>query len=463
MEEKEIGLRKKINLLDATLFVMGSVLGSGIFMTSGHMISYIGKENLMLMIWFIGGLFTLAGGLCMAHLGIKYPQAGGPYVYLKEAYGEWAGFLFGWVFFWVIECGGIAALSAGFTSHFLNLLKKIDSPLFIINLTRIGEIKLMESQVIAILPIVFLSLVNHYGIKIGIFVQNLSMVIRIGLIAVFLSLGFIVLSQREAISLSGIESNPLPLGFSGVFLAMLAALWTFDGWYAANCAAEEMKNPAKDLPKAIIIGISGITIIYLAMNSFYVFALKAEEMAGVERVGELAAKVVFGEKIWPWVTAGIAITIFGCLSATIIYGPRVYFAMARDGLFFQGLAKIDPRTRVPAKAIWVQALWSSTLCLTGGFQALYEYVVLSLLIFFAAIGGAVFKIERDAKNKTANGWKTNLIKVIASLFILSCVAIYISSVIWKTKETILGAAIIITGWPAFIFWQRKAKNKLKIE
>jgi len=455
------GLVKKINLFDATLFVMGSVLGSGIFMTSGHMIGYIGSESLMLGLWLLGGLFTLSGGLCMAWLGIKFPQAGGPYAYLKESYGQWAGFFFGWIFFWVIEGGGIAALSAGFIEHLMSLNRMEDISIIKIGLGGVGLNEIRLTQILAILPIILLSIINHYGIKLAILIQNISMIIRAGLIVIFLTLGFGLLSKNGMISLANFDSAQGTLKLEGIFLAMLATLWTFDGWYAANCTAEEMKNPGKDLPRAIILGILGITAIYVSVNIFYVLALPAESMANLDRVGELAASFIFGSRIAPWMTVGIAVTIFGCLSATIIYGPRVYFAMARDKIFFQSLGRINKKTRVPSQAIWAQAAWSSVLCLVGKFQGLYEYVVFSLLLFFAAIGGAIFiqarkkgswiKDEKSGSKKITNqSYKL----IIAGFFIVCCLLIYSSSIIWKTKEVFIGIIITLSGWPAYRYWQK---------
>lgn len=467
-EEKvsESGLIKKISLLDAVLFVMGSVLGSGIFMTSGHIVGYIGDEKRMLLIWLCGGLFTLFGGLCMAELGAKYPKAGGPYVYLREAYGKWAGFLFGWIFFWIIESGGIAALSVGFTDHIVSLFKIKNVLIIKTNIFYLFEVEIFLSQVIAIIPIILLSIINNYGIKLAILIQNISMIIRAALIIIFIVAGYYILSKKGLVSINQIDSIPLKVGFQGYFLAMLATLWTYDGWYAANCTAEEMKNPEKDLPKAIILGITGITFIYLMMNTIYVFALKAKDMAGNDRIGELASRVIFGATAGPLMTAAIALTIFGCLSSTIIYGPRVYFAMARDNIFFSRLGKLNEKTRVPSQAIWIQAWLSSILCLLGKFQSLYEYVVFSLIIFFAGLGLAIF-IERK-KNKIVYFKEEKVITfkklglIVAAIFVLSCLIIYLSCLIWKTKEVLLGLAITSSGLPAYFYWQKRNNQRRKI-
>lgn len=459
----ESGLIRQINLMDAVLFVMGSVLGSGIFMTSGHIVGYVGNEKWMILIWLCGGLFTLFGGLCIAELGTKYPRAGGPYIYLKEAYGKWAGFLFGWIFFWIIESGGIAALSVGFTDHLISLFKIKNVLITRINIFSPFEIEIFLSQLIAIIPIILLSIINNYGIKLAILIQNISMLIRAGLVIIFISVGYYILTKKGLVSVSQIDSTPIEVGFEGFFLAMLATLWTYDGWYAANCTAEEMKRPEKDLPKAIILGITGITIIYMMMNSVYIFSLKAGEMAGKDRIGEFAARVIFGEHAGPLMTVAIGLTIFGCLSSTIIYGPRVYFAMARDRIFFSQLGRLNEKTRVPSQAIWVQAFLSAILCLLGKFQSLYEYVVFSLIVFFAGLGLAVF-IERSKEKsrslKEKNGSKLkSLGLLVAGLFVLSCLIIYINCLIWKTKEVLLGLTITISGLPAYIYWQKKNNKR----
>jgi len=461
-EKKQIsesGLVKQIGLLDAVLFVMGSVLGSGIFMTSGHIIEYVGNEKWMFLIWLFGGLFTLCGGLCMSKLGVIYPKAGGPYVYLKEAYGRWAGFLFGWIFFWIIESGGIAALSVGFTDHILNLAGIKNIILAKINFFSLLDIEINLSQIMAILPILILSAINNYGIKLAIFIQNISMFMRIILIIILVGCGYFILGKKGLISLNQIDSIKVGSGFEGYFLAMLATLWTYDGWYAANCTAEEMKRPEKDLPRAIILGIAGITAIYLLVNSVYVFALKAENMAGKDRIGEIVSRIIFGDKAGPLITTGIALVIFGCLCATIIYGPRVYFAMARDGVFFARLGKLNEKTRVPGQAIWIQACLSSVLCLLGKFQSLYEYVVFSLIVFFAGLGLAVFIEKRKLKNNRLDEKIKieSLVLLAASVFVLSCLIIYLSCFFWKTKEVLLGLIITLSGLPAYFYWKKKEK------
>jgi len=461
-EISESGLVKQIGLLDAVLFVMGSVLGSGIFMTSGHIINYVGSEKQMLLIWLFGGLFTLCGGLCMARLGVIYPKAGGPYVYLRKVYGQWAGFLFGWIFFWVIESGGIAALSVGFTDHIMSLAGMENIILAKIKLFSLLDMEINLSQVVAILPILILSVINNYGIKLAIFIQNISMIIRIFLIIILVGFGYFILGKKGLISLNQIDSIRTESGFEGYFLAMLATLWTYDGWYAANCTAEEMKKPERDLPKAIIIGIAGITAIYLLVNSIYIFALKAENMAGEDRIGEIVSRIIFGDKAGPLITAGIAVVIFGCLCSTIIYGPRVYFAMARDGVFFARLGKLNEKTRVPSQAIWIQGCLSSVLCLLGKFQSLYEYVVFSLIIFFAGLGMAVFKEKRKHIDKHPDKKikRESLVSIAAGVFVLSCLLIYLSCLFWKTKEVLLGLSITLSGLPAYLYWKKKEKNKI---
>lgn len=453
-EISESGLVKHMSLLDATLFVMGSVLGSGIFMTSGHIIKYVGNEKNMLLIWLGGGIFTLIGGLCLANLGVAYPKAGGPYVYLKEIYGKWAGFLFGWIFFWIIESGGIAALSVGFSDHLINLLGIKNINLSQLQFSPLYKLKIFLVQIVAIFPIIGLSIINHYGIRLAILIQNISIILRIGLILALVSGGFIALNQKNLLSIRFINNTAKPGGLENYLLAMLAALWTYDGWYAANCTAEEMKRPEKDLPKAIILGIIGITIIYLMINFLYVIALTAEEMSGKDRIGELASISIFGPRISLVIRIGIALTIFGCLSSTIIYGPRVYFAMAKDKVFFEKLGQLNKKTRVPSRAIWAQAILASFLCLFGQFQALYEYVVFSLLIFFAALGLAIFLRKRKQKDV--------LTLILAGIFIIACLSIYLICLRRKTKEVVLGLLITISGYPAFLYWDKKAKYNKNI-
>ena len=243
-----------------------------------------------------------------------------------------------------------------------------------------------------------------------------------------------------------------PLG-----LALFAVLWTYDGWYAVNCTAGEVKKPEKTVPLSLFLGTGAIVLIYLLVNSVYLAALPAESMSDVARVGELAATGLFGARAAGWVAGAITVSIFGCLAATVLYGPRVYYAMSEAGLFFRSMMFIHPRFRVPTKAILWQGVWASILCLSGTYQTLYEYVVFALVLFFAATGAAVFvlRVKRPGLQRPYRAWGYPVVPLV---FVLINLAVFLNSISSQPRESFIGLLIMLAGVPAFLYWKRKVHN-----
>lgn len=451
-------LLRKLNLLDSTFLVIGSIVGSGIFMTTGFIAGYLPSAGLVLIVWLAGGFITLSGALAFAELGAMYPQAGGQYIYLRKAYGPWAGFLYGWGFFWVIECGGIATLAVGFAEYFGYFVPQLSIQSLLLRFDAFGlTYSLSAGQLVAVFSIILLSSINYFGIKSGITVQNIFTLLRIGAVAVLVILGLAV-GKKSGI---GDIGELLPSGGTFDFklfgLALIAVLWTYDGWYGVNCTAEEIKKPERNIPLGLILGTFAVTLMYLLVNLVYVLALPVDRMKGVARIGELASTQLFGPTATLFISGTIMISIFGCLSATIIYGPRVYFAMAEDKAFFKSMAYIHPRYKVPTKAIVWQAAWSSLLCFTGTYQGLFEYVVFALVIFFAATGLAVIILRLKHPNIT-RPYKSWGYPVLPLLFVLINLAIFMNTVGAQPTKSAVGLLILLAGIPAFLYWKKKSSN-----
>jgi APA family basic amino acid/polyamine antiporter len=449
-------LLRKMNLLDSTFLVIGSIVGSGIFMTTGFIAEYLPSPGFILIVWLFGGFIALSGALSFAELGAMYPQSGGQYIYLRKAYGTWAGFLYGWGFFWVIECGGIATLAVGFAEYFGYFVPKLSTQTYLLQLDIFNTTySLSAGQLVAVFSIVILSAVNYFGIKSGITVQNVFTLLRIGAVAALVILG-LAIGKKSGI---GHPVELFPSG--GVFdfrlfgLALIAVIWTYDGWYGVNCTAEEVKNPERNIPLGLILGTLSVTLIYMLMNLVYVLALPVDKMKGVARIGELASTQLFGSTATLFISGTIMISIFGCLSATIIYGPRVFFAMAEDKAFFRSMAYVHPRFKVPTKAIIWQAVWSSLLCFTGTYQGLFEYVVFALVIFFAATGMAVIILRWKAPDEI-RPYKAWGYPVLPLLFVLINLAIFVNTVWAQPLKSGVGLLILLAGIPAFLYWHKKS-------
>ncbi len=446
-----------MNLLDSTFLVIGAIVGSGIFMTTGFIAEYLPSPPMILIVWLLGGFFALSGALAFAELGAMYPRAGGQYIYLREAYGPWAGFLYGWGFFWVIECGGVAALAVGFAEYVGYFIPALSTKTYLLKFSLLGfDYNLSSGQLIAVVSILFLSAINYIGIKSGIVVQNIFTFLRIAAVVVLIVLGLTVGSKAGAVSFEGLLTGDISINIKLFGLAFIAVLWTYDGWYGINCAAEEIKNPGKNIPRGLILGTLSVMLIYFLMNIVYVSALPVERMKGVTRIGELASTQLFGPTATLFISATIMISIFGCLSASILYGPRVYFAMAQDRCFFKSMRYVHPRYRVPTKAIVWQGIWSSLLCLSGTFQDLIEYVVFALVIFWAATGLAVI-ILRFKQPEVSRPYKAWGYPVLPILFVLINLGVFLNTIWAQPLQSLIGLIILIAGIPAFLYWQSKER------
>jgi len=457
-QKKAPQLKRDLTLFDTSLLVIGSILGSGIFLTTGIIAAYLSSPLLILCVWLVGGVATLCGALTFGELGAMYPSAGGQYIYLREAYGPLSGFLFGWGFFWIIECGGIAALAVGFAEYLGYFIPSLSTHQYLLQIKLFGfDYSLSFGQFTAVAAILLLSGVNYFGIKQGAITQNIFTVIKVAAVFLLIVLGLGLGKKTGYI----FYNQQYTGGFIEIFplfgLALIAVMWTYDGWYSASITAGEIRNPERNIPRGLIIGTASITVIYFLMNCVYLLALPVENIKGVVRIGEKASTQLFGATASSFISALIMISIFGCLSATIIYGPRVYYAMSKDGAFFRSMAHVHPRYKVPSKSIFWQAVWSSLLCFSGTYEALFEYVIFALVIFFAATGLAVF-ILRYKKPELPRPYKTWGYPVIPVIFILINLGIFFNTIIAQPLKSLLGLVILLLGVPAFLYWKRKNKN-----
>jgi APA family basic amino acid/polyamine antiporter len=452
---------RRLGLLDTSFLVIGAVVGSGIYMTSGIIAEGLPSPGLLLVVWLAGGLITLCGALSFAELGAMYPQAGGQYVYIREAYGRGAAFLFGWAFFGFIMCGGLAALAVAFAEFLGSFIPVLSTAHVLVRLDLFGiSYGLSAGQIVAAASILLLTGLNSFGIRSGAAVQNLLTVFRLGTVAALVGLG-VVLGTKAG----GANFRPLfPAGsaFPDVLrplgLALVAVFWTYDGWYSVNCTAEEIRDPGRTIPRGLTLGVLAVTAIYVLINLVYLLALPIERLRGVVRVGELAASALFGSGGAALFSALVMVSVFGCLNANILFGPRVFYAMARDGYFFRSMGRLGSRTRVPNGALWGQAAWSAVLCLSGTYRSLYEYMVFALLLFFAATGTAVFVLRRRAPG-TARPYRTWGYPAVPLVFIIMCLAVFLSIVVDQPLKSLAGAGLLLAGLPVYRIWMGRGRRE----
>ncbi|MEP7009727.1 MAG: amino acid permease [Acidobacteriota bacterium] len=458
-ESKSPSLARDLTARDGALLTIGSIVGTGIFLTTGYMAAALPHPGLIMLAWVAGGLLTIAGALTYGELGAMFPQAGGLYVFLKEAYGPLWGFLYGWTAFLVIMTGGIAAVAAavgnvlgGFIPYFASSHRIAAVPIGPWTWTLSG------AQIASVLAILLLTAVNHRGLKAGSGIQNVLTWIKIGSI---LGLAIFGLSRSAPAMPHYFAAIPGHLAgtalISAFGVAMISALWTFDGWYGLTFSAGEMKNPGRDLPWGLLVGTCVVTGLYLLVNVLYLRALPIAQMAGVEKVGEASATALFGAVGGKLLGVAVFISCFGALASTILYSSRIYQPIAADGLFFRRLAAIDPKTQVPAASLWAQTGWSIVLALSGTFEQLYTYVIFASILFQIGVGAAVF-VLRAKRPDLPRPYRTWGYPVVPALFLLASLALVATTLAEKPVESLWGLGLVALGLPAYAIWKRRAKG-----
>ena len=446
-------LVEELGAWDAALLTIGSILGTGIFITTGDIARVVPHAGLILGLWLLGGILTLAGALTYAELGAMFPRAGGQYQFLKEAYGPLWGFLFGWAAFFVIMSGGIATLAVGFGEYLGAFLPFFSTRHHVLTVP-LGAWSwpVNGGQLAGALAIVLLTAVNYVGLKEGAGLQNLVTVVKVASLVGLAAFGLLV----PATAANDLAA-PLPPGnvAAALGVGMIAVFWSFDGWYAVTNVAGEMRRPKRDLPLGLIGGTIAVTLLYAVMNLVYVRALSVEEMGKASRIGEAAAQALFGPVGARLITVAVLVSTFGCISSTILYAARIYLPMAQDGVFFPALARIHPRHRTPSASLLAQGVWATLLTFSGSYEQLYTYVVFAVVLFHAATGAAVFVLRR-ARPDAPRPYRVWGYPWVPLLFILSSAALVVNTLVEKPRESAFGLGLLLLGLPAYLWWRRRA-------
>ena len=459
---KELNLVRQLGLFDSTMVMMGIIIGSGIFTTTGIMAKYIPSTGLILLAWLVGGLLTLAGALTYAELGAALPEAGGQYIYLREAYGPMAAFLFGWILFLVYMTGGIAGLALAFAEYFGNFFPSFSTEVLIfdttINVFRSSiHFSISAGQLVGVAVILFLSFINYIGVLFGKLIQNIFTVAKIGIILVIILLGFTIgqgSTPQIAFNPGGWSLGQMILGFG---VALVAITWAFDGWNNVNFVAGEIKNPKRNLPRALILGTLAVTILYVLINYIYLYALPIESITGVVKVAEQATSALFGASTGGLISAVVLISIFGSINGSILAGPRAYYAMARDRLFFKKASQVHPRFKTPGFAVVIQAIWASLLTMAGTFEQIFTFAMFIAIVFWIAAAASVFTL-RIKRPDLPRPYKTWGYPVVPAIFILASLGILLNTLLEKPVEALAGILFTALGIPVYFYWKRKRER-----
>ena len=444
-------LDRQLGLFDSTMMVIGIVIGSGIFMTTGLMADALPSASLILIAWLLGGLQMLAGALTYAELSAAMPKAGGQYVYLREAYGSLPAFLFGWVAFIAYLSGTNAAIAVAVSEHLGSFY-----PLFSTetSMFSFGIFSISGGKVFALFLIMGLSLINYCGVVFGKWIQNIFTVLKIGTILLFAIAGLFMSSGHHL----DLSLNPTHMGFgailTGMGIALVVVNWTVGGWDYITLAAGEIKDPKKNIPLALLMGTVVILVLYFLINITYLKAQPMATLAGEVKVGEATARILYGNGIAGLFTGVIIISMFGSLNGNILVGPRVTYAMAKDNLFFSSAAHVHPRFHTPGNAIIIQGVWASILTLSGTFEELITLVVFVNFMLWIAAASTVF-VLRKKQPDLERPYKVWGYPYVPAFFIIFSFAIMINTFIASPQQSLMGIGLTLLGIPAYLYWKKK--------
>ncbi len=476
--------KRELGLRSSTMIVMGSMIGSGIFIVSADIARTVGSPGMLLLVWAITGIITLIAALSYGELAAMMPEAGGQYVYLREAYNPLIGFLYGWTLFLVIQTGTIAAVAvafAKFTGIFIPALSEKNI------LVSLGKFNISAAQILAILSLIVLTAINMRGVKEGKLIQDiftLSKIIALfGLIVIGLTVGanetalkanfgeafwnsaWTKVADGKVISVEPLSGLGL---WVAVGVAMVGSLFSSDAWNNITFTAGEVINPKRNIPLSLALGTGAVTLIYLLANVSYLVVLPLQgtpdgadalargiQFADLDRVGTAAMSVVFGDLALYLMAALIMISTFGCNNGLILAGARVYYAMSNDGLFFKKASELNEKS-VPAFALVIQCVWASLLCLSGSYGDLLDYVVFAVLLFYILTIAGIFMLRRT-KPDAERPYKAIGYPVLPALYIVLAAAICIDLLIFKPNYTYPGLVIVLLGVPVYFLWKRKSE------
>ena len=429
-------LARRLGLFDATMIVMGGIIGSGIFMNPSVVALQVHTPFLILGAWVLGGLFALAAAFIWAELAALRPDVGGQYAYLREAFHPAVAFLYGWVLLLVVQTGGMAAVAVTFARYFVELT----------NLP-------ISSALLAAIVLAILTIINCLGVRAGSTVQSILMVLKILAIAMLVVCGFLFAGRST--NPSAVLDRPVSPDLLTAFgAALVPVIFAYGGWQTATFVAGEIKEPRKNLPRGLILGVAGVVLLYLAANLVYISVLGTEALAVSKTPASDVMRSALGDFGARIIAAGIAISTVGFLSQSMLTAPRVYFAMAKDGLFFEQVGLVHPVTRAPIVAIALQGLLAIVIALLGTYERILNYVVSVDVIFFGLTACCIFvfrRRERGAVTRVPGHPFTTI------LFIAVCWLVAINTIFHFPTNTLIGIAILIAGIPAY--WILKQVNK----
>ena len=425
------GLARRLGLFDATMIVMGGIIGSGIFVNPAEVARHVGTPALIVGAWAIGGIIALIGALVYAELAARRPETGGQYAYLRDAWGPVPAFLYGWSLLLVIQSGGMAAVAIVFARHYAELTA-----------TPIPE------GAIAAAVLALLTAVNCFGVRAGSNVQSALMVLKIGVIAALVLAGLLLAPAYSA-------TPPAPSEPLGLLAALTPVMFAYGGWQTASFVAGEMRDPRRDLARGLLLGVAGVVLLYCAVAFVCVLTLGPQGLAETRTPASAVMRLALGERGADLLAIGIAVSALGFLSQGMLTTPRVYYAMAEDKLFFRRIGEVSSRTHVPVYAILLQGAAATVIALSGTYGQILSYVVSVDFLWFGLTGAALILFRR--RQPESSGFSVPGHPFTTILFVAACWLIVLVTVWNEPINSAVGYAILLAGVPVCLFWLRRRR------
>jgi basic amino acid/polyamine antiporter, APA family len=456
-------LVRGLTLLDSVLLLVSGIIGSSIFLTAKDIAGPLPNPTLFFLVWVLGGVISLCACVAFAELGSMFPDSGGQYIYLREAYGDLVAFLYGWMLFTVGNGGSIAALSVASAAYMGNMIPFISQQHVIFSL---AGMPFTRAHAIGLVLIAILTCVNVFGLRWGAFLTNISTWTKFSAMAVFVVLGFAI-GKGHWSNFSAQASGGLTMGLSAGQLisafgvGLIAVFWAYDGWVYVTWVAGEVKDPRRNVPLAMVLGVLAVGTIYLAMNMTYVYAMPLNEIAKYETIAHAAATRLFSSAAAVWLSAMIAISCFSAAAACTLSGSRVYLAMAQDGVFFRRMAVIHPRWRTPAFSLIGQGIWAAVLTMSGRYDQLYTYVIFGMVLSYTLTVIGLF-VLRWKRPDVPRPYRCSGYPWLPAIYILVGVTWTLNTIIQRPTEAFGSAAIVLIGVPGYLYWKHKSRHKLAV-
>jgi len=424
-------LQRTLRLPHATSLVIGTIVGASVFVQASEMTHYLPSVPAVLAAWIVSGLLTLFGALACAELASAFPRTGGVYVFLRETYTPLLGFLWGWAMFWTMHSGIIAAGSVVFARHVAVFVPLGDAGL----------------RLVAVAVIAVISAINYRGVRLGSGLQTAFTAGKLLAVALIVVVGFTLGSRLPAHFQYGAAGGPGPVTIANFLLALVAGLFAFGGWHVVTYTAEETVAPERTIPRALTLGIAVVTTVYVALNAVYFYVLPLDQVRSSSRVAATTAAALLGDRAGGAIAALVLFSVFGALTGSMLAAPRVYFAMARDGLLFRWLASVHPAFRTPHRAIGLQAIWASALVWTGTYRQLFSRVIFTEWIFFALMAGGIFLLR--GRPGYAPSYRVWGYPWTPALFVLASASIVIDRLVSEPIDSAAGLALVGAGVPVY--------------